>query len=347
MQSIVLNKRKKEKNIQRNQGIDILRMLLCFRIVLLHCYTSKDRFINKLRRNLYQVTCFFFISFIYLYPTLSSRNIEKMKLRLERLSIPYIIYPITFWIIENLMFLLFKFNRLNRFLTFTELKSHITIGRGISDLSILWFLFHLQIITIFFFIFSLLLKKHFLLVFQTFCLLCYQMQYTGINYNFFNQYTNNVFTSIGNFIETVPVATLAFSLSKINFIKMISNEKMKIIFFFSFFFYFICEYNIFHQIKGMASPGLKPLSISFLLFSIFSLLPLNFINSKILIAIGQMTKYTMGIYCMHRMVNSNLIYYFGKTVTFFGCITIYIICYFISFIGFHIFSKNKLRFLFI
>ena len=97
----------------------------------------------------------------------------------------------------------------------------------------------------------------------------------------------------------------------------------------------------------MSSPGFKPLIISVLLFSIFSLISLDYKNSKVLISISQMTKYTKGIYCMHKIVLSYLKYYYGNNVTFLGCIIIYIICYFISFIGFQIFSKSELRFLFI
>jgi peptidoglycan/LPS O-acetylase OafA/YrhL len=80
---------KKEKNnaSKRIIGIEILRMYLCFRIVLLHYYSSKNKFINKIRRNHFQVPCFFFISFYFLYPTISTKNISKMKLRLERLLI--------------------------------------------------------------------------------------------------------------------------------------------------------------------------------------------------------------------------------------------------------------------
>lgn len=343
----MLNKKKKSCNIQRNQGIEILRMFLCFRIVLLHCYSSHNRFINKLRRNYYQVPCFFFLSFIFLYPTILKRNIDKMKLRLKRLSIPYIIYPIIFWFVNNIMFLLFQFNIFKRFLTLNELKMHIIIGEGIRDLSILWFLFQLQILTIIFFICKLLLKNNFLSIFQIISLFCYLITYTGINYNFFIHYTNRIFTSIGNFVEAMPIAITAFSLSKINFIQIISSHKMKIIFFFSFFFYLILEYNIFSPIKGMSSPGFKPLIISVLLFSIFSLISLDYKNSKVLISISQMTKYTKGIYCMHKIVLSYLKYYYGNNVTFLGCIIIYIICYFISFIGFQIFSKSELRFLFI
>jgi len=337
----------KFNNTQRNQGIEILRMFLCFRIVLLHCYSSNNRFINKLRRNFFQVPCFFFMSFYFLYPTVKTRNIIKMKIRFERLFIPYIIYPIIVWVSNNLMFILFKFNRFNRLLTLNELKIHIIIGRGISGISVLWFLFNLQILTLLFFIFSFILKHNFLLIFQIITMFCYLIQYNEINYLFFIQYTNKIFTSIGNFVETLPLSIVAFSLSNIDYIQKISNKKSEIIFYFTFLFYFIYEYNVITPIKGMASPGLKSLIASFLLFSVFSLNPFEFCNLKISTYISYATKYTKGIYCMHKVILSYSKFYYGKQVTFLGCIIIYIISYSISYIGFKIFSKTKLRYLFI
>ena len=97
----------------------------------------------------------------------------------------------------------------------------------------------------------------------------------------------------------------------------------------------------------MASPGLKSLIASFLLFSVFSLNPFEFCNLKISTYISYATKYTKGIYCMHKVILAYSNFYYGKEVTFLGCIIIYIISYSISYIGFKIFSKTKLRYLFI
>jgi len=332
---------------KRNKGIEILRMFLCFRIVLLHCYSSNNRFINKLRGHFFQVPCFFFMSFYFLYPTIQKRNIIKMKIRLERIFVPYIIYPIIVWISNNMMFILFKINRFNRLLTLNELKIHIIIGRGIKNISVLWFLFDLQILTILFFILTFILKDNFLWIFQIIALFCYIIQYKEIHYLFFIQYTNKIFTSIGNFVEIIPLAIAAFSLSNIEYIQKIANKKWKIIFSFTFLFYFIYEYNVITPIKGMSSPGIKPLIASFFLFSVFSFNIFEFDKLKISLFISKATLYTKGIYCQHKIVHSYINFYYGKKTTFFGCIIIYIISYFISFIGFHIFSKTKLRFLFI
>lgn len=124
---------------KRILGIEILRMILCFRIVLHHYYSSDNKYILELKQNQFQVSCFFFISFYFLYPIISQTNFSKIKLRLERLLIPYIIYPIIVWIISNLMFLIIKFNRFNRLLTIKELLLNLLVGKGIFGIDIIIF----------------------------------------------------------------------------------------------------------------------------------------------------------------------------------------------------------------
>jgi hypothetical protein len=115
---------KANETIQRNLGIEMLRMYLCFRIVLLHYYSSNNKYILNLKRNRFQVPCFFFISFYFLFPTISQRKCNKFKQRLERL-------------------LIIKFNRYGRFLKLNELITQIIVGRGIYGIAALWFHFNL------------------------------------------------------------------------------------------------------------------------------------------------------------------------------------------------------------
>jgi hypothetical protein len=272
-----------------------------------------------------------------------------MKLRLERLLIPYIIFPIIVWIINNVIFFIFKFNRFNRFLTINQLKIQLIVARGIVGMGALWFIFNLLVFTFIFFISSILLKKKFLFYFQIISLISYIIQYRGINFRFFSQYTSKIWMSVGNLIETLPIAIFAFSLSSNNMILIFSkNEnKKRTCFFCSFFFYLLSNYNIFEQLTGYASPGIKPIIISFFLFTIFYTFPFENINSKILYFISYITKYTQGIYCLHCLFLLYMRRYFEKKGTFVGTNVLYIICYFTSFIGFKIFAKTKLKYLFI
>lgn len=338
-----------KKKPKRLIGIEILRTYLCFRIVLLHYYSSNNNYINKLRKNnLFQVPCFFFISFYFFYPIISTKNVSKMKIRLERLFIPYIIYPNIVWIINNLMLYIINFSIYNRYLNLNELKTQIIVGKGIFGLGTFWFLFNLLILTFIFLIASFLIQKNYLLFFQIISLISYIIQYSRINYTFFLQYTSTIYLTIGSLIETFPLAIAAFSFSSNNIFQILSKKnKTKCIFFCLFVFYLLLNYDVFTKLTGYSSPGIKPMINSIMLLTIFYLTPFEKINSKILKFITQITKYTQGIYCLHCLLVMYMRRYFEKDGTFYGTIILYIICYFISFIGFKIFGKTKIKFLFI
>ena len=336
----------KTDKTQRNLGLEILRVFLCFRIILLHYYSGKNEYIIKLKNSRTHVSCFFFISFYFLYPIISKGNSEKMKLRLERLFIPFIIYPISVWIINNFMFLVLKYNRFNRLLTLHELILNLLVGKGIFGIGVLWFHFNLIFLSIFFFITSFLFENYFLIIFQILSSFSYIIQYSKLNYRFFQSYTVNIWMSIGNLIETFPISIAAFSFSSSNILSAFSNSRKKSLFFFLFFRYLIINYDVFSNLSGHSSPGIIKTVYAFCSFCIFYLLPLNFFNDKILYFIKQITKFTQGIYCLHFLIQYYFKFKFGKKGSFSDCIILYIISYLLSFIGFKIFSKTKLKYLF-
>ena len=79
---------KTQKNI--NYGLELLRMLLCFWVVLYHFLKKSDnKLILSFKKKMFHVPSFFFISFYFLFPIINRRKTNKMILRLERLLIPY------------------------------------------------------------------------------------------------------------------------------------------------------------------------------------------------------------------------------------------------------------------
>ena len=340
------DKTKKSVIKQRNLGIELLRAFLCFRIIILHYYSSTNNYILSLKSNRFQVPCFFFISFYFLYPTIYQRNEIKLKMRLERLLVPYIGHPIINWIINNLMFSLIGFNRYNRYLTLNDLKTQLIVGRGIYGIAVLWFHFNLLIFTILFFIFSYLMGNYFLVIFQLLAIYSYKLHYSGINYKFFHLYTENIWMSVGNLNETFPIAISAFSFASINFFQIILKQRKRYLFFSFILFYAISNSNIFTYIFGFTTTGVKQNFLSLFLFIFFSLLPLEFLNQIFLLFIKQITKYTQGIYCLHFVFQYYLKIGIDKNGTFIGCVFLYIISYVASLIGFNICSNTKLKFLF-
>ena len=82
--------------LEKNLGIQLLRICLAFWVVLQHCLSDKyqnrlEYFFSKIKLH---VPCFILISFFFSCKTITGRNIFKIKQRFIRLLIPYAIYPI-------------------------------------------------------------------------------------------------------------------------------------------------------------------------------------------------------------------------------------------------------------
>ena len=100
-----LNNRKLKRKV--NLGIEILRMILSFLIVVIHFY-NRSFATSPLRsfpfKNLgFYIPTFFVISFYFSHDCFVSRNIPKIKQRFQRILIGYGIHGV-FWFLFNLIF---------------------------------------------------------------------------------------------------------------------------------------------------------------------------------------------------------------------------------------------------
>ena len=136
-----------------NYGISILRMFLSLMVVFDHFYDSKKKlkFLSVLH---YHIPTFFLLSFFYTYGTLSHFNIPKIKLRFERLIIPYICWSIISWILNNIYFYYLK---KKCFHSFYSLLQGLLNGRIL--IPALWFQNILILITLISLIIIFLFKK--------------------------------------------------------------------------------------------------------------------------------------------------------------------------------------------
>ena len=193
---------------------------------------------------------------------------------------------------------------------------------------------------------SFLFRSNFLAIFQSICIICYYFQYSGINYRFFRNYSQTITYTLGNIVETLPIAVEAFTFESIKIIERLKNHKT--IKFFSFFgILFLIRYQIFTEPNGFSSKGVIYLFSSLLLFITFSSININIKNNYANRIIRQITSYTQGIYCLHFILYLNLKIIINIKDTFSTCFLLYFTTYFISFIGFKITEKTFLKYLFI
>ena len=221
------------RTIERNIGLEILRMILCFWVLLFHSIrNSKNLILNFILKKKFHVPCFFFISFYYFFPIIKNRNSNKMRSRLERLFIPFLIWPLIIWCFNNILFLIIKKNRFRRILSFYELYIQLITGRKFFIQ--LWFLFNIIFISIFFFIISFINIWILIITLNIFSIICYLIQENEKSYIFYSRFNDCIAHSVGHLIISFPIAITAFSSNKINLIYYFANLKNKLIFFIIF-----------------------------------------------------------------------------------------------------------------
>ena len=156
----MLSSLKKKKNI--NLGVEILRVIMSFWVILYHCFRTNNENLNKIIiQKRFHVPTFMFISFYYFYQPLKIKDINKIKERLIRLFIPYIIWPLLIFISNHILYYFFPYIRKLYLIDFIY-----QIVYGIRIYGIIWFNGNLIIFTIFFTIIYLIFKKYYIFILQ-------------------------------------------------------------------------------------------------------------------------------------------------------------------------------------
>lgn len=323
---------------QINIGIQILRMFLSYLVLQFHCYrishTKNKIIIASYRAHIFCVPTFYVISYYFSYSILKNKNINKIKLRLKRIIIPYIIWPMLFYIINNN-------------LSIKNLFIQLLIGKRICN--VFWFQCILILSFILLSIITLILRNNFVFIFQLFGIAGYIYINFHYYYNFYGNYISDIKTFIKDFLRGIFFASIGISIfffGGINYFKI--NRKKSILF--SLFNIYLIEkffilINEYYYLRSIIL-GIGAIS----LFVLFSALPLDNNNKKISnMIIIRITNYTGGVYYLHYKIRDILSYILIliKNRTLFGCIINYMICYFICFLGFKTFKKTNLKYLFI
>ena len=264
-----------KKNI--NLGLEILRVLLAFWVLVFHCGEIKSILLRKiLIIRAFHVPTFIIISFYFSFKIINNKNIIKIKERFIRLLFPYIIWPLIIWIFNNILYFL---NLINKRLEIRLLIQQLLIGRSL--LEVLWYQFNVIFITIIFVIISFLFHNKFLFILQIISLLSYMMQYSYYNYIFFNRFKNYICLSIGLIINILPIAVTGFCLSSIELIQLFNKNSLNAVFLSFLSLFIVQKYDIFCNFKGFFYQGILMNISSILVFIIFS--QISFTYSMILI----------------------------------------------------------------
>ncbi len=297
---------------------------------------------------LYHVPTFILISFYFYYRTLHGRIIAKIIARFQRLFIPYIIWPIIIFLINNISFKLFSVGICKKELVIKDIYIQILIGAGYHG--VFWFQFNLIFISLYFAIITFVFKKYSLNIIKISGVVFFYFHISGIIPYYFQFYKRQSIVNIGGLFESMPLAVFGILLGSINYLVIFNDCSITSYFFNIFIIYILFEYDIFIKYPGFRYSNICLYIIaSISLFTLFGSIHFKAIeNNNLNLIIRNVTKFTAGIYYIHLRIRDILnqcsfySLYLNKN-TYFHAFAIYIICYIICFTGNKIFKNSKVK----
>lgn len=216
------------------------------------------------------------MSFYFMHKELILLNINLFLKRVEKLLIPYLIWPIIIFNLNN--YFLNKFIKLQIIYSFKDLKNQLIWGN--SFFNQFWFQWDLIILTILFVIIIALSIKNHLFFIQIFAFFSYILQYSGINKKFYNSLSGSKNEPLGRLNEMISFAASGFTLASLEIIKALQKNKIKTMIFSVLIFISLEIYPVFSILNGgIAYPGIILNIRSICLIFAFSLFPSEKINS--------------------------------------------------------------------
>lgn len=314
-------------------SIDLLRIWLCFEVVLIHFWiynNNENIFLDFFSWNTsIAVGCFMFVSFLLTAPYLTKWTYmrEKLPKRLIRLSI-----PIIFWAVAYYIYFLLAHIFLN--VEFNPSPSNILIQiiTGHSYNKPMWFINDLLYLTLLFLPILALKNKNakviILITLTVFSLILQHLGYTG---KWFGDMNEIISYPLGRFVEQLPYAASALLFELLYIKQKILNHRL-----WSFALFLIISIVLAYFVKipvaySFGSAGLRLLIISISVAMMCYLIPNRIFIKSVANVTNSIAKYSLGIYCTHIMVGYTIQVLFLKLHlqqnTFSMCIIIFILCY--------------------
>ena len=327
-----------------NIGFAILRIYLSFLVVNRHIFipsvTARKKIIIRIIRIPIHVPTFYLMSFFFCNNLFKSKNIRKIKLRFQRILIPYFVWPIIILSLNNLLsFIIKKID----IIYFKNLILQLITGNDF--MGVLWFQCNLILITLLIIIIHFLFNEK-LAIYALLNLFFFGIYFTYSNYNFlfFSKYNTCIRLTFGRFFEISGFCITGYFLAYSNLFYILLKNRILSINIFMPILILIIKFNIFLWIKGFDFQGLGLYILSISVFFLFSLIPNErFENKYIIKFIKIISNHTAGIYFIHNHVFFYLkIFSLVKNGSFIASIIVYFISYFISFYGKLKFRKTKL-----
>lgn len=334
-------KKSYEKNYGNyNLGISLLKMFMCFLVIVSHIwgvnvvYTGPLGWIYYLRE--YSVPVFMMVSFVFSEKMLNNLDGEKLWKRIVKLVVPLFVWALIYWLFYKLLeeFLYPGYN-----IRLRDLFWQMFTGNSIYLNGTMWFQVDLIILTLLFALISLIAQKYKNSVFALLATACIVLQYSG-TLHFIFKFKSELVGPTGRLFEMLPLAVIGYMLA---YFGVLENSRKCWI---TTMIISVVGIRLMRYYGVIAAPakqtfdygGIGKIVMALLLIFLCYAPPLEKLPKFVHIIVKWLTRYTFGIYCMHRLVATLLHYFIShrtwdiETFTFVDCVVTYLLCYFISFL---------------
>lgn len=316
-----------QKMSKHNAWVSLLRIALSIVVIQAHFPADQGSIIVKAVSfgRYIAVQCFMFISFYYMAKDFENVNYERIKTRISRLYIPVVFWNIVYFIVVNLMKLLFQNG--NELITLKDLMMGLIFSHANSLPVQLWYMITqilIIVIIVVLFMYCDTKKKKTGLLIGT-IVVSFVLQYTGVSYYLFATAPYESRYTLGRVIESIPFAACGIlytwhmdkleSVKKVILIPVLGISG-------------IAAKFILPEIETFQNGGLFPFLIG-MAICVFTLVIPDVINGKVRYAINVVGSCTMGIYCMHYLIGgilNQIVGYSALRGTFAFDILIFIVC---------------------
>lgn len=329
-------------NKKINYGIAILKMLMCFEVILIHFWVGP---VNKIlvpfsMMEGLAVPVFMFLSFYFTHNTFLTNDNQIIKKRIWRVVYPQIGWAVLYWSVFIILQIKVSLN-----ITIKDLLWQIVTGHSPQINPSMWFqtiLIALTLIYILIFRFVSDKKGILLIIFIT--ILSLWIQYSGYNWMLFGSLRYELKYPLGRLFEMIPYASLGFFVAHFDLFNRLKKNRTLFLIIFGIMSIILFKLRlIVPSYPGFGYSFNNHLLHVFFIVGFAYLLPFEMISEKLKQIIHFITKYTLGVYCIHRLIAFLLKYllaFLGLQVTDFTfCILIYIIAFYTSFVMCRISSK--------
>ena len=330
------------KNI--HLGIAFLKMLMCFEVVCCHYWICEKDNVPTFLIPIYTlkdcaVPVFMTLSFYYFYKYLDKMDCSILHARIKRLYFPQVVWAVIYWVIFMLMEVLFKLDRLHGI---KPLLWQMITGHSKELNPSMWYQFVLIVLTAVVSLLAFKLKgSKTLVVLAILCVISIVLQETGVNVMLFDGMIFELKYPLGRLAEMIPYAFLGLVASRYQIFHRLKNHHQFLrLIAVGGMFVFFCLYWNGHvgQMKGFSYAG------DFLFIMTICLLTIAFsfqnegkCPEKVRRVCEQVTQYTLGIYCMHRLVGEIMKHALSfldlEINTFLLCLIIYAVSYCVAYIA--------------